>query len=263
MDVTGTMVAFSGSLENHYANAGRWCGVELPPPEVERLSASFKMAYRETSKAHPCFGGRIMSAKEWWRVCILRTFEISGAKLTSCQEERVFQRVYSVFGSNATYTAFPDAKPFLQWAHRHGIVCGVITNADERYGDSILPMLGLAEDLSFMCFSKEVGVEKPDARIFEAARKAAEPWLETHNSSKAPLLPSEVLHIGNDYEKDYVGAREAGFHAVLLDRFQDEAANEWRQNGAPVFSDLIDVVMYAARDGLRKPLSWSVKQQSW
>jgi FMN phosphatase YigB (HAD superfamily) len=124
-------------------------------------------------------------------------------------------------------------------------------------------MTGLAEDLSFMCFSKEVGVEKPDARIFEAARKAAEPWLEAHNSSKEPLLPSEVLHIGNDYEKDYVGAREAGFHAVLLDRFQDEAANEWRQNGAPVFSDLIDVVMYAARDGLRKPLSWSVKQQSW
>lgn len=249
MDVTGTMVAFSGSLGDHYANAGHWCGVTLSPSAVDRMSESFHMAYRETSRAHPCFGGQAMSAKEWWRACVLRSFELSGAKLTKSQEERVFQRVYSVFGSHATYTAFLDAKPFVQWAHRHGIVCGVISNADERYGDSILPMLGLSENLCFMCFSKEIGVEKPDARIFEAARKAAEPWLENRSSSKGPLLASEVLHIGNDYEKDYVGARDAGFHAILLDRFRDEVADEWRQNGVPVFEDLMDVIMYAAKEG--------------
>lgn len=66
---------------------------------------------------------------------------------------------------------------------------------------------------------------------------------------KEPLLPSEVLHIGNDYEKDYVGARDAGFHAILLDRFQDEVADEWKQKGAPVFEDLMDVIMYAAKEG--------------
>jgi FMN phosphatase YigB (HAD superfamily) len=92
--------------------------------------------------------------------------------------------------------------------------------------------------------------------------KQAEPWLVLANSCKsedplnlplAPkpekLLPKEVLHIGNDYEKDYVGARNAGFHAILLNRYgENEVADSWRQKGAPVCTDLIDVVEYLGRE---------------
>jgi putative hydrolase of the HAD superfamily len=64
-----------------------------------------------------------------------------------------------------------------------------------------------------------------------------------------PLKPEEILHIGNDYQKDYVGATEAGFHAVLLDRFDEkDVANEWREKGAPVYKDLIDVVEFLGRE---------------
>ena len=177
--------------------------------------------------------------------------------MTGPEHERVFQRVYSTFGSHAAYGAFPDAFPFLKWAHRRGISCGVISNADERYGDSILPMLGLGDDMKFFCFSKNVGFEKPSKEIFEAAIVEAEPWLclekmmESDNMGRTmtPLKPEEILHIGNDFKKDYVGAKEAGFHAVLLDRYDEkEIADEWRAGGAPVFKDLIDVVEYLGRE---------------
>lgn len=147
--------------------------------------------------------------------------------------------------------AFPDAVPFLNWCRRNGVAAGIISNADERYGDSILPMLGLGDDVRFLTFSKNVGREKPDARIFAAAMEQAEPWLRLAEGEDdvAPLRPEEVLHIGNDYTKDYLGAKEAGFHAALLDRYDEkELAHSWRALGVPVFKDLIDVVEHLGRE---------------
>ena len=242
--------------QDHYGQAAKWCGVDLSSSEVESIPPSFDQAYKETSAKFPCFGNSSMSAKQWWRECVIRCLELSGARMTRDQEERVFQRVYSIFGSHATYSAFPDARPFLNWAHRRGIVCGVVSNADERYGDSILPMLDLADRLSFMVFSKEVGEEKPQKKIFEAAIHAAEPWLvkeKRWGEKAAPLIPSEVLHIGNDFDKDFLGAQEAGFQAVLIDRFKNGEGDEWARRGAPVYDDLIDVVEHFAREGFFGP----------
>jgi len=251
-DVTGTLVSFQGKIEEHYGNAARACGIELPPEQAACIPKMFKQAYKETCAIHPCFGNSDISSKEWWRRCVRRSFDLVGTSMTEPEQERVFQRVYSTFGSHAAYAAFPDVIPFLNWCHRRGIASGVISNADERYGDSILPMLGLQESMQFLTFSKNVGFEKPNKKIFKAAMLEAEPWLCLKNSNvvdAGPLKPDEILHIGNDYQKDYVGAIEAGFHAVLLDRYDEkEVADEWRANGARVYTDLIDVVEYLGRE---------------
>lgn len=165
--------------------------------------------------------------------------------MTDSQKEMVFQRIYSTFGSQAAYEKFDDALPFLNWANHRQIVCGVLSNADERYGDSILPMLGLTHDnLQFQCYSKDLQVEKPDSKFFVKGMEKANSWL----TSNEELQPSEVLHIGNDYLKDFEGARRAGMHAVLLERYgNQELAEEWRRRGALVFRDLMDVVEFLGR----------------
>ena len=242
-DITGTMVSFRGSLEEHYLGAATKHGVK--DVDSSQFAGAFGRAYRETSKLYPCFGGDRMTAKEWWRICVLKSFRYAGATMDEQTAEMVFQRIYSTFGSTNAYEIFPDALPFLNWAHRNGLVCGVLSNADERYGDSILPMLGLTHDeLQFQCFSKNLGIEKPDARAFMDTMKTGEPFL----TSNEPIDPSSVLHIGNDFHKDFQGARRAGMHAALLDRYQEtELANEWRRRGAYVFRDLLDVIEFLAR----------------
>lgn len=252
-DVTGTLVSFLGKIEDHYGNAARTCGIELPSHKISQIGKCFNEAYKETSNAHPCFGNHAISAKEWWRICVTRSFELVDVPMTEPERNMVFQRIYSKFGSHAAYGAFPDAIPFLKWCHRRGIATGVISNADERYGDSILPMLGLGDDMRFLTFSKNVGFEKPGREIFQAAMQQAEPWLgivHLHQNADVPKLkPDEVLHIGNDFEKDYLGARSAGFHAALLDRYDEkELSDSWREKGAPVFKDLIDVVDFLGRE---------------
>ena len=44
-----------------------------------------------------------------------------------------------------TAGVFEDAIPFLRWARDRKIVTGIVSNADERYGDAILPMLDLSD----------------------------------------------------------------------------------------------------------------------
>ncbi|KAL7494462.1 hypothetical protein ACHAWT_003164 [Skeletonema menzelii] len=250
-DVTGTLVSFLGRIEDHYGDAARTCGVEISQEKKLLIPKSFNQAYKETSAAYPCFGNSHISSKEWWRRCVKRSFDLVGTSMEEPEEERVFQRVYSTFGSHAAYGVFDDAKPFLKWCKRHRIACGVLSNADERYGDSILPMLGLSDHMQFFTFSKNVGVEKPERAIFDAALHDAQPWLCLCNKKQTDikLMPEEVLHIGNDFQKDYVGAREAGFHTVLLDRYDEkDVAERWRKGGALVFKDLIDVVEWLGRE---------------
>ena len=64
----------------------------------------------------------------------------------------------------------------------------------------------------------------------------------------------DVLHVGNSFSKDFVGARDAGMRAVLLDRFGRDAPDEessegkeWRAAGAAVVHDLSDVLEHVAR----------------
>ena len=111
-----------------------------------------------------------VSTKDWWRRCIVRSFEIARddeghdpdtPALDAGQQERVFQRIYSLFGSHVTYGVFPDVVPFLTWARRKGIVTGIISNADERYGDAILPMLDLSDHLDFNVFARDVHASRP------------------------------------------------------------------------------------------------------
>jgi putative hydrolase of the HAD superfamily len=126
-------------------------------------------------------------------------------------------------------------------------------------GDSILPMLGITHDqVKFQCFSKDYGYEKPDSRFYSKAMERSEHELlaalacqnnESNNTqhhqqyprtldmSNDPLLPSQILHVGNDYTKDFEGARRAGWHAVLLDRYDEaDLASEWKRRGAIVLT---------------------------
>lgn len=62
-DVTGTIVSFRGTLEDHYLGAATKMGVQLN--DSSKFGKAFGRAYKETSKLHPCFGGDEMTAKEW------------------------------------------------------------------------------------------------------------------------------------------------------------------------------------------------------
>ncbi|KAH0553038.1 hypothetical protein GP486_006766 [Trichoglossum hirsutum] len=93
----------------------------------------------------------------------------------------------------------------------------------------------LDKDIHFVVLSYDVGAEKPDPQIFRAAKDMLEFTLRGGNGGQPGTIPGRkeewpvtsesantgdftFLHIGDDVEKDVIGAQKAGFHSVLLDR---------------------------------------------
>ncbi|KAI4379837.1 hypothetical protein MLD38_006082 [Melastoma candidum] len=204
--------------------------VGLQCPDYKRVHEGFKLAYTDMAKKYPCFGfAAKMPNIVWWKTCVRNSFLQAGYEYDEDTFEKIFRRIYSSFGSAAPYTVFPDSKPFLRWVRQNGLKVGIISNAEYRYQDVILPALGLnkGSEWDFGVFSGLEGVEKPDPRIYEIALERA-----------GNIAPCETLHIGDSMRKDYIPAKSVGMQALLLDRFKTADAQEWRKSGAVVLPDL-------------------------
>lgn len=75
-------------------------------------------------------------------------------------------------------------------------------------------------DIDFTVLSYDVGFEKPDKRIFTAAEEMLASLLA---ADKQQVDSSEwsKIYVGDEYAKDVVGATQAGWKAVLIDREVD------------------------------------------
>lgn len=114
-------------------------------------------------------------------------------------------------------------------------VVGIITNSDDRV-PGILESFGLKigslrvgtsdqqrlemtsdNDISFVVLSYDVGFEKPDRRMFDSATDVLRQTLAvSHEDLKVDDF--EKVYVGDELQKDYNGARDAGWNGLLLDR---------------------------------------------
>ena len=73
-------MSFKGRLGDHYLQSAKRCGLRFKNEQVEQVESGFDKAYDETHEEYPCFGAvHDVSAKDWWRRCIIRSFEIARA----------------------------------------------------------------------------------------------------------------------------------------------------------------------------------------
>jgi len=81
----------------------------------------------------------------------------------------------------------------------------VVSNFDGRLR-FILEHLGISNYFAHVFVSSEIGADKPDPEIFRRVLKFID------------LKPTEVLHVGDDSERDWQAASEAGLLIFRLDR---------------------------------------------
>jgi putative hydrolase of the HAD superfamily len=158
--------------------------------------------------------------RRWWHALVAETFRPLG---TPQPFDAFFEQLYTLFGQPDVWRVFPEVVEVLRDLRARGLVTGVISNWDTRLGP-LLEGLGLRGYLDHVVLSAEVGWEKPHPRIFEAAL------------AQAGVQPAQALHVGDNYQQDVVGAREAGIHAVWLRRRGAETAD------CPIVPSLRDLV---------------------
>ena len=106
----------------------------------------------------------------------------------------------------------PDVLSVLRGLHEAGYAMGLVSNV------SLLPTLmrqdldrlGLAPYLAASVFSSEVGVRKPDPRIFHTALE------------RLDVSPEHTVFVGDRLLDDVTGAQAVGMRAVLTRQFRQE-----------------------------------------
>ncbi len=141
---------------------------------------------------------------EFFRAVNARVIEHLG--LTS--DNAMLDEIHAEFDRGVAWKPYPEAVGILKALHGAGYRLGVISNASHSLPET-LRKVGLAEFFDTVTYSFEVGAEKPDVRIFRRA------------VAQANVAAECCVHVGDSFEADYLGARRAGLHAVLLKREGD------------------------------------------
>ena len=118
---------------------------------------------------------------------------------------KVSEDLYQFFETSEAYEVYPD---FLDFAKNKDdqIKWAVISNFDVRL-HSILREMKVSKYFNVIITSEEAKSSKPSKEIFELT-------LDKLKNDPA-ILPSEVLHIGDDAKND---CPPQGWHRILLQR---------------------------------------------
>jgi putative hydrolase of the HAD superfamily len=204
-DVTGTLLHCPRLGEIYAEVLGRH-GIAVSPAEAGRL---VRLVWQELSclaspdrdrfRSHP------EGARGFWQRLLERLAEHLGAPAPSrFAAAELFHR----FSEADSWEVYPEVPGVLAALRDRGLRLGVISNWDERL-PALLERLGFAPSFAAIVYSAEVGVEKPDPRIFaEALRRLG----------IAPAAAGSVLHVGDRALEDVEGAIAAGLQAARLDR---------------------------------------------
>ncbi len=115
------------------------------------------------------------------------------------------REIYDEFGDSRWWKTFPDVIPGLERLKAAGLRLGMISNWDSRLPD-LCHGLGISAHFDFILSSANIGLHKPNPRIFELALR------------RAGIEASQACHVGDHYYADVLGARSAGLEPILLDR---------------------------------------------
>ena len=104
------------------------------------------------------------------------------------------------FAQRNTVTLYPDSLPALaRLAARWPLASLTNGNAD-------IARVGVQAHFRYAIAAREVGVGKPDPRIFQVA------------AQRLDVAATELLHVGDDPELDVLGARRAGLRTAWINR---------------------------------------------
>ncbi|MGD9210182.1 MAG: HAD family hydrolase, partial [Desulfobacteraceae bacterium] len=122
--------------------------------------------------------------------------------LSDEEADKIFQKYLACYEKN--WSLYPDVLPTLEQLVERKF--GIISNGDSCQQKQKLTRTGIIDRFSVLVISGDIGVSKPDHRIFRKACRMA------------GFEPSECWHIGDNLEADVKGSLAAGINGIWLNR---------------------------------------------
>ncbi len=200
-DALGTLFHLTNTVGYHYALAGREVGLMLDPLQ---LDDAFYSAWKKMPRRAAIAGPRENDDKGWWHELVDLVLAQVAPSLNELDRDNFFEIAYEHFAEAGVWELYPEVPGVLEQLQPH-FELAVVSNFDGRLR-FILQHLGISTFFAHIFISSEIGADKPDPEIFLRALKL------TH------FKANEVLHVGDDPERDWEAASAAGLWTFQLDR---------------------------------------------
>ncbi len=201
-DFYNTLATHHPPREEAWANACGELGIKVEAKALFQSLPAADKYWRDENSRSPIEKKTPEDKIEFYAEYGTRILDGAGLEVS---RDTVLQILAKIRQHNWTYKVYDDSLPTLDKLKNSGLILGMISNVVQDM-ESVYTELGLQPYLAFKVTSSEVGCDKPQPEIFQAALK------------KARVKPEEALYVGDQYDLDIVGARGVGMTAVLIDR---------------------------------------------
>lgn len=202
-DAAGTLIRLTKSVGWNYALVAQRQGVTLDPAALDR---AFVQVWREMALRPATGEPREDDDKGWWRELVERLLARVSPGIDPLDRDTFFEAAYGHFAEAGVWELYPEVRETLA-ALAPRFELAIVSNFDGRLR-MILDHLAVAKYFRHVFVSSELGADKPDALIYQRALELS------------GFAPHEVMHVGDDPERDWAGARSAGLEVFELERPQ-------------------------------------------
>ena len=177
---------------------------------LDEIKTVWLKAEKETNL--PSLFGKL-PPEEWgekWNSLVLKHLGIE-------ESAELHKTLHSKWNDSMSFTPYPETKDVLKELQQRGLKLGLISNGYEEDIHFFLERTGLEKTT----FDIIVGIDtaqcmKPHPDIFKYALR------------KLNVRPEEAMFVGDDVKADYQGAKNAGLHALLIDRTEKQKQGDLR-----------------------------------
>ena len=200
-DAVGTLFYLTRTVGDHYALVGCEVGLTLDSRQLDR---TFYKAWEQMPSRPAIDGPRPNDDKGWWGELVNLVLDQVAPSLSELDRDNFFEIAYEHFAEAGVWELYPEVVDVLEKLQPR-FQLAVISNFDGRLR-FILGHFGISKYFAHVFISSELGADKPDTEIFRRAVNLID------------LKPNQVLHVGDDSERDWKAAAEAGLSVFKLDR---------------------------------------------
>ncbi|HEV3244368.1 MAG TPA: HAD-IA family hydrolase [Chthoniobacterales bacterium] len=200
-DAAGTLFHLPRGVGYHYALVGDEIGLKLDSRQLDR---AFNSAWNAMPPRESIDGPREDDDKDWWRQLVDLVLDETAPSLNELDRDNFFEIAYEHFTEAGVWDLYPEVLEVLESLCPR-FQLAVVSNFDGRLR-MILEQLGVSKFFKHVFLSSELGADKPDPEIFRRALNLIH------------LQSNDVLHVGDDPERDWRAATAAGLLIFQLDR---------------------------------------------
>ncbi len=203
-DAVGTLIFPNPPVADVYYRFGSQFGSSLAR---DQISDRFSTVYGKWENTSVQFATSEIAEREKWKSIVSEIFDdvvdASGP---------LFNSLWNHFAKPESWSVYDDVEDAWDRFVELDLVVGIASNFDDRLKE-ICAELKPLQDCENVFWSSRIGFAKPAKQFFETIE------------SRLRIDSREILMVGDNYRNDYLGAINAGWKAVLLDRSLERSSD--------------------------------------